>query len=98
MAGAITEVEAAHAMTGRPEDADKPLMRSLGEFFGHVVKGIRTDPAAPPARPAPTEVRRPVEEEKRPDGVVLRRTVIEEVELPPGAQPPRPTGPDQPCP
>lgn len=82
-------------MTGRPEDADKTLMRSLGEFFGHVVRGIRTDPAARPDR---TEVRRTVEEEKRPDGVVLRRTVIEEVQLPPGAEPRRPTGPDQPCP
>ena len=44
-------------MNGRPEDADKPLMRSLGEFFGHVVKGIRTDPKAPPARPAPISAR-----------------------------------------
>ena len=77
------------------DSPDKPLMRSLGEFFGHVVKGIRTDPAAGRER---NEVRRTVEEEKRPDGVVLRRTVIEEVELPPGAQPPRPTGSDQPCP
>ena len=23
----------------------KPLMRSLGEFVGHIFKGIRTDPA-----------------------------------------------------
>jgi hypothetical protein len=69
---------------------DKPLMRSLGEFFGHVVKGIRTDPAPSRRR---TETRRTVEEEKRPDGIVLRRTTIEEVELPP-----RTNGPDQPCP
>jgi len=73
-----------------PDSPDKSLMRSLGEFFGHVAKGIRTDPAAPRER---TEVRRTVEEEKRPDGIVLRRTTIEEVELPP-----RTNGPDQPCP
>ena len=29
-------------------DSDsKSIMRSLGEFVGHVVKGIKTDPAAP---------------------------------------------------
>jgi hypothetical protein len=85
-------VRAANAMTHPP---DQPLLRSLGEFFGHVVKGIRTDPAAARER---TEVRRTVEEEKRPDGVVLRRTTIEEVELPRGTAPPRPNGSDQPCP
>jgi hypothetical protein len=52
--------------------------------------GIRTEPAPPRRR---TETRRTVEEEKRPDGIVLRRTTIEEVELPP-----RTNGPDQPCP
>lgn len=64
-------------------DGDKSLMRSLGEFVGHVVKGIRTDPAAERDR---TEVRRTVETEDRGD-VVLRRTTIEEVEI----RPPRPT-------
>ncbi len=57
-------------------DGDKSLMRSLGEFVGHVVKGIRTDPG-PADR---TEVRRTVETEDR-GGVVLRRTTIEEVEI-----------------
>jgi len=57
-------------------DGDKSLMRSLGEFVGHVVKGIRTDPAAPDR----TEVRRTVETEDQGD-VVLRRTTIEEVEI-----------------
>jgi len=68
----------------------KPLFRSLGEFFGHVVKGIRTDPAAPRRN----EVHRSVEEERRPDGVILRRTIIEEVELPPDRTE---NGPDTPC-
>jgi hypothetical protein len=57
----------------------KPLMRSLGEFVGHIIRAVRTDPT----KPAPVgrkEVRRTVEEEQRGD-VVLRRTTIEEVEL-----------------
>jgi hypothetical protein len=52
----------------------KPLMRSLGEFFGHIVKGIRTNPESK------TEERRTVEEEDRGD-VILRRTTIEEIEI-----------------
>jgi hypothetical protein len=56
---------------------DKTIMRSLGEFVGHVVKGIRTDPAA---KPETTEVRRTTETEER-ERVILRRTVIEEVEV-----------------
>jgi len=35
-------------------------------------------------------VRQETTEETRPDGVTLRRTVIEEVVLPPGATPPQP--------
>jgi hypothetical protein len=56
---------------------DKTIMRSLGEFVGHVVKGIRTDPAA---KTETTEVRRTTETEER-ERVILRRTVIEEVEV-----------------
>jgi hypothetical protein len=52
---------------------DKPLMRSLGEFFGHIVKAVRT-------RPERHELDRRVEEEDRGD-VVLRRTTIEEIEF-----------------
>ncbi len=60
-------------------------MRNLGEFFGHIAKGLRTDPSKPPAPPQKVVTRQTVEEETRetPQGpVVLRRTVIEEVELP----------------
>lgn len=60
----------------------KGLMRSLGEFVGHIAKGVRT-PADASRR---TEVRREVELEERqtPQGkVTLRRTTIEEIELPP---------------
>jgi hypothetical protein len=72
----------------RPADKDKPLMRSLGEFFGHIAKGIKTD-VAPPAK---TVTKQTVEEESRqtPEGTVtLRRTIIEEVEV---AKKPAPPG------
>ena len=75
-------------------------MRSLGEFFGHIAHAVRTDPAkpAPPHEatgPEPERqiVRQVEEEEERdtPQGrVKLRRTIIEEVELPP---PSGPSGP-----
>ena len=71
---------------------DPPLSRSIGAFFGHIVDAIVSDPDKARER---TEVRKETTEEIRPDGVVLRRTVIEEVVLPPGTEPP--TGPnDQP--
>ncbi len=58
-------------------------MRSLGEFVGHVWRGIRTDPAG--LGKAPSAARTTVEEQVRdePNGrVILRRTTIEEVVLP----------------
>lgn len=67
---------------------DPPLARSIGAFFGHIVDAVRTAPNAP----AKAEVRRETSEERRPDGVTLRRTVIEEVLLPPGTQPPSTPG------
>ncbi len=50
-------------------------MRSLGEFFGHVVKGIKTDPSE-----QKTVVKKVVEVEDRGD-VILRRTTIEEIQI-----------------
>jgi hypothetical protein len=49
-------------------------MRSLGEFVGHIVKGVRTNPAK-------RVIRTDVQEQQRDDGVILRRTTIEEVEI-----------------
>jgi hypothetical protein len=49
-------------------------MRSLGEFFGHIFHGIRADPAK-------KTIRREVAQHQREDGVILRRTIIEEVEI-----------------
>lgn len=66
-----------------PAKQDKSLARSLGEFFGHIVKGIKSDPAA-----KRTVVKKTTEERREGD-VVLRRTVIDEVEI-------RPPGPTEP--
>jgi hypothetical protein len=58
-------------------------MRNLGEFFGHVAKGIKSDPG----RPKKQEVRREVEErqETGPAGerITVRRTTVEEIEIRP---------------
>ena len=62
-------------MTNEPR---KPLMRCLGEFFGNIAQGIRTDPESDVQR---TEVNRTVEERTTDAGVVLRRTTIDEVEV-----------------
>ncbi len=79
---------ATEAITDMDRPKDPPLARSIGAFFGHIVDAVRTDPN----EPAKAEVRRETTEERRPDGVMLRRTVIEEVVLPPGTQPPSTPG------
>ena len=56
-----------------PASSPKPLMRSLGEFFGHIVKAVKSSPSR-------TVVRKETEQEDRGD-VVLRRTTIEEIEF-----------------
>jgi hypothetical protein len=48
-------------------------MRSLGEFVGHIVKAVRTDPRK-------KLIKKEIEEEQRGD-VTLRRTTIEEIEI-----------------
>lgn len=66
------------------DDNDKSIMRSLGEFVGHIVRGVKT----PVETPVRHQVNRHVEEETRdtPAGkVTLRRTTIEEVEFLPDA-------------
>lgn len=53
-------------------------MRSLGEFLGHIWSGVKADPTR-------KVVRKDVEVETRDtaDGkVILRRTIVEEVEMP----------------
>ncbi|MCH2145423.1 MAG: hypothetical protein MK082_09805 [Phycisphaerales bacterium] len=55
----------------------KSIARSLGEFIGHIAHGVRSRPEGAPDR---REVNRVVEEQDQGD-VILRRTVIDEVEL-----------------
>lgn len=61
-------------------DDPKPLARSLGEFFGHIWKGVTTDPSKKTVRRERTEE---LERDTPAGRVKIRRTVIEEVELPP---------------
>ena len=77
--------------TTMSDSQHKPLMRSLGEFVGHIVKGVRSDPAR-----KRTIVRKEVEEEDR-GNVVLRRTTIEEVEIKNGADTDTETETRPPC-
>lgn len=53
----------------------KPLMRNLGEFFGHIVRAVRTDPRR--------KVISKTIEERTQDNVILRRTTIDELEVRP---------------
>jgi hypothetical protein len=48
-------------------------LRSLGEFFGHIAKAVRTDPAK--------RIARKTVDERQEGGMILRRTTIEEIEL-----------------
>ena len=68
---------------------DSPIwrMRGLGRFVGHVWGAI----SSPAGERDTVEVRREHEQEER-DGVILRRTTIEEIELPRDAAPGAPEG------
>jgi hypothetical protein len=68
----------------------KSLMRSLGQFFGHVAHAVKSEPARTSEK---REVRREVEERETtgPDGekVTLRRTTVEEIEIDRASERPR---------
>lgn len=72
-------------MPDSPRDPEPPksLMRSLGEFVGHITRAVKTD-VTPDLRER-LEVRRDVREAvaDTPNGpIVLRRTTIDEIERP----------------
>ena len=54
---------------------DKPLMRCLGEFVGHILSAVKTTPVN-----VTKEVNRTVEE-RNDENVTLRRTTIDEIEF-----------------
>lgn len=58
----------------------KPLMRALGEFVGHIWRGIKIDPSTSSGRHrmvVDTEVR-----ERKKGKTVLRETIVREIEIP----------------
>lgn len=59
----------------------KSLLRNLGEFFGHIWRGVKTDPCR-----NRRVLSRTVEEQTRDTDsgpITLRRTTIEEIEIDP---------------
>jgi hypothetical protein len=54
---------------------NKSLMRSLGEFVGHIVKAAKTDPGK-----KRTVLEKTTQEEAR-GNLTLRRTTIDEIEI-----------------
>ena len=58
-----------------PNKKNKSLMRYLGEFVGHIVRGVKSDPSK-----RTQVVRKEIEEEQR-GNMTLRRTTIEEIEV-----------------
>ncbi len=66
----------------RPEDAS--IARNLGAFFGHIVNAIKTDPKVQER----IHVSSSTQEARQDNGVILRRTTVDEVVLPPDTQPP----------
>ncbi len=54
---------------------NKPLMRSLGEFVGHIVKAVKNEP-----RGKRVVINKTTRQERR-GNVTLRRTTIEEIEV-----------------
>ncbi|MGH7244857.1 MAG: hypothetical protein ACREJD_15695 [Phycisphaerales bacterium] len=64
-------------------NSKKSLSRSIGEFFGHILKGVHEPVGTPPTekhvlRQETTEEVRETEAGK----VIVRRTIVEELEIP----------------
>ncbi|MBK7403209.1 MAG: hypothetical protein IPJ41_00905 [Phycisphaerales bacterium] len=72
----------------------KSLMRNLGEFFGHIARGVKADPSKEAVQRQ--EVMREVEErqETGPEGhkITVRRTTVEEIEIRPAGAPNKQAG------
>ncbi len=69
----------------RNQSASPSVFRSLGEFFGHIARAIRTDPVAGERIATRTQVEDRTLESARVD-VTLRRTVKDEVFVRPAAK------------
>ncbi len=62
------------------EPKSKPLMRSLGEFVGHIYRAVKTDPGKRRA-----VLNRTSQEVDR-GNITLRRTTVDEIEIKPPAK------------
>ncbi len=69
----------------------KPLMRNLGEFFGHIIKGVRTDPGKQSVH---KQVINKEVQEQEDENMILRRTTIDEIEFKKGDSSPSSYSPD----
>ena len=69
----------------------KPLMRNIGEFIGHIIKGVRTDAGK---KSAHKQVINKEVQEQEDENMILRRTTIEEIEFKKGESSPSPYTPD----
>jgi hypothetical protein len=64
--------------------SDKSIPRCLGEFVGHIYRGIKTKPGQDAKQRVEVGRRTETETRQTPRGpVTLRRTTIEEIELDP---------------
>ena len=59
----------------------KPLMRCIGEFFGHIIGAVRKDVTADQHDTGSRKVVESTKREERHGDVVLRETRIREVEF-----------------
>jgi hypothetical protein len=62
------------------EPKSKPLMRSLGEFVGHIYRAVKADPGK-----RRTVLNRTSQEIDR-GNITLRRTTVDEIEIKPPAK------------
>ena len=69
----------------------KPLMRNLGEFIGHIIKGVRTDLEKQPDH---KQVINKEVQEQQDENMILCRTTIDEIEFKKGDSSPSSYSPD----
>jgi len=74
-------------MRGTMSPPRKSLMRCLGEFVGHVVRGAKSNPSGSRSTSHRQEIRRDERVERR-GNLILRRTVVEEIETRDDERPP----------
>lgn len=83
-------------MSGEPTNPKHPagkqptLMRSIGRFFGHITHAVKTPAPSAEREEIARETREAHTTDEHGRRVILRRTTIDEVEIEPGSNEPRP--------